>query len=419
MQYTSATLPLEQDRARFRVSVRGAPLLTLVVGLAVGSVHPLSAQTDRAGSGGTPGSPASPRQLLGSLVEHQEEIADPHAAAVRGFRRVHTDAYPSPGTSRDYSLSPDGAWLAHSFEYYDSIPTTGPSGVWLHQPGKDHTTKFAVQKWEARRVSSSGATAYCYHYSAPTWSPDGTEVWFESYLGFLRGPRPGREHFPAIWSACPDGTRPRRRTPAGVWAEDPELSPGKHSLAFLSRSGPGERDGALRVLTLSTGRLRTLVRSGVRTRARWSSDGKWLAYADHRSLYRVAPSGGQSRLLATASDPGRGFPRDLVWLSDHNLLFNFYLFRTDPGAPHRSEVWRAGLRGAPTRLGEGEVLAGTRDGRILLMRLGQQCWRVVMRRTPRSGAQPTHPTGSRTAFVRRLRECLYSDTGRPSQRVPR
>ncbi len=350
-----------------------------------------------AGPGSTQGNPApvnsEPRQLLGPSVVRQTEIGDPVAAATRHHERVYTDARGSQGTAGAFALSPNGTFLAYGFDYSNRMTGAGgDSQVRVHRIGAPEPTAFAVRAWE--RAEQQGRYR---EYGMPLWDTKGTSLWFDAFM--IHGDKVGLDR--AVWSARPDGTGLRRRTPPSLQPLSPELSPDGRQLSYvaLSSEDVSEGYGALRVLTLATGRVRTLVARGVYGRARWSPNGKWMVYGTgaHDRLFLLPSRGGVPRLLVTGSrlhpdpqvtrSPGKN---SHYWLPDSRTLLFTVLGNQVSGKGSRvTEIWKVSLQGPPTRLAAGEVLAGTRDGRFLLLHLGGRYWRVELKvRTPSRPRKP-------------------------------
>jgi serine/threonine protein kinase/WD40 repeat protein len=152
-------------------------------------------------------------------------------------------------------ISPDGRQLAATiFE-----PATRGSDVWLYDLARGLRTRF-----------TSGPSAN----ADPVWSPDGLQIVFDS----------DRKH---------QGDLYRKPTSSGI--EQPLLegegqriaddwSSDGNFLALEIREPAGERRMTLSILSLQDGKITPFLRRGTTTGdARFSPDGRWLAYTSEES----------------------------------------------------------------------------------------------------------------------------------------
>lgn len=119
----------------------------------------------------------------------------------------------------------------------------------------------------------------------PSWSPDGSEIAFQSSSGGAR----------EVWIVPSSGGTPRRLTEEVADTVQPSWSPDGNSIAFGSTQSGGWN--VWRVSSDGTGskQLGDLVAS----RAYWSPDGKWL--------YGVSQTGTRN-VWAVSADNGEAHP---------------------------------------------------------------------------------------------------------------
>lgn len=120
----------------------------------------------------------------------------------------------------------------------------------------------------------------------PSWSPDGTRIAFQSYMG-------GTYH---IWTMRPDGSEARQLTSGGWDDREPVWSPDGSQIAFSSDRGGGQYN--VWILDVDSGGLRQLTRAASTAsnyQAAWTADGARIAYvedrADDQAIMAVAASG--------------------------------------------------------------------------------------------------------------------------------
>lgn len=118
---------------------------------------------------------------------------------------------------------------------------------------------------------------------APSLSPDGTKVVFERDAAGDSGASFG------IWTANADGSRLRQLAKVG---RQPLWSPAGGKVAYVAPAGRSVEPAALRLISVGGGRSRALVPRGVWAVFGWSPDGRYIA---------LETGGGTSGTLAVVS----------------------------------------------------------------------------------------------------------------------
>ena len=176
----------------------------------------------------------------------------------------------------------------------------------------------------------------------PSWSPDGREL---AYYGF-RGGRRRLFVIPAI------GGKPSPVAADPGNQRFPDWSPDGRRLVFHSdRTGRFE----LYIVERAVGRWsspRQLTTGGGQD-ARWSPDGRAIAYVRNGGLWLIAPDGGAPRLLVGSRDPAvRPVPLLGQWAPDGRTLYYKAL----------DSAGRAGLWSVPVEGGESRQLVRFDEG---------------------------------------------------------
>jgi Tol biopolymer transport system component len=235
------------------------------------------------------------------------------------------------------------------------------------------------------------------HYYNPDWSPDGSEIVFEStregapaiyrirvdgsgLRKVAEGPGVGQPSWSAdgrtivfittrdgpyqLYIMNSDGTNQRRLTHGSADDYSPDLSPDGRQVAFQSRSGRGSHDIDI-ISTDGSGRRRLTDGQADYMSPRWSPDGMRLAFvrASGRNatqeIHIRAIDGSISRQLTSNSVQDRS-PE---WSSDGRTI---YFVSRREGSP---SVHAMGADGTVTRrIADGKVVTGTAispDGRFL------------------------------------------------------
>jgi TolB protein len=213
-------------------------------------------------------------------------------------------------------VSPDGRWLV-----FDS-----------NRSGNQDIYRVELPDGVPEQLTTDPADDFL-----PSWSPDGQEIAFYS---FRHGSRD-------LHVMTAEGGSLQRLTDDPAQERYPDWSPDGNQLVFYSdRSGRQEiyviaREdrssgwGEPRQLTFDGGVI-----------ARWSPDGRWIAYMYARMLRTVSPEGGDPHTLV-ASEAGSDEPVPVFaeWSSDGQTVY--YKARDEEG---RASFWSVPVSGGTPRL---------------------------------------------------------------------
>ena len=210
----------------------------------------------------------------------------------RNGRRAGTVG--EPAFYRRWRISPDSRRLAATI----LDPSTRGSDIWLYDIARGARTRF-----------TSGVSLN----ADPVWSPDGRHIVFDS----------DRKHQGDLYRKATGGGGGEEPLLEGEGQRVPDdWSPDGRFLALEFREPKGERRVSLSILSLSgDGKLTTFFRRGVNIGdARFSPDGRWLAYTSEESgrnevYVAVFPGPGERWQVSTE---GGFMPR---WRGDGKELF--------------------------------------------------------------------------------------------------
>ena len=214
-------------------------------------------------------------------------------------------------------ISPDGRRLAVTV----LDPSTRNSDIWLYDLARGVRTRF---------TSGGSSSAH------PVWSPDGSRIVFDS----------DRKHQGDLYKKLVSGGGEDSLLEGEGQRLPDDWSPDGRFLALELREPRGERKVNLSILSLADGKLTTFFRRGINIGdARFSSDGRWLAYSSDESgrneIYvAVFPGPGERWQVSTEGGVQPRWRRDgkeLFYLSSDLRLMSVEIGASgatlEPGVP--------------------------------------------------------------------------------------
>jgi Tol biopolymer transport system component len=221
------------------------------------------------------------------------------------------------GSAGRFRISPDGRRLAVTV--FD--PSTRVSDVWLYDLARGVRTRF-----------TSGPTSN----ADPVWSADGRHIVFHS----------DRKHQGDLYRKATSGGSEEPLLEGEGQRIPDDSSPDGQFLALEFREPRGERRVSLSILSLADGKLTTFFRRGINNGdARFSPDGRWLAYTSEESgrneVYVAAfPGPGERWQVSTEGGVQPRWRRDskeLFYLSSDLRLMSVQIRSSgvtlEPGIP--------------------------------------------------------------------------------------
>jgi dipeptidyl aminopeptidase/acylaminoacyl peptidase len=133
-----------------------------------------------------------------------------------------------------------------------------------------------------------------------------------------------------LWLLDLDKKEEKRLTEGDYTVSDPQWSPDGTRITYTTRPTPKADDGALSdvwMITVATREKKKLVDTASSDNARWSPDGKWIAYTGSNDrdpgpstayLYLVEADGGTAKQVTTKFDLSVGTP---VWSRDGRAIY--------------------------------------------------------------------------------------------------
>jgi serine/threonine-protein kinase len=192
----------------------------------------------------------------------------------------------------DMDVLPGGGWML-----YDSN-LDGSQDIWL----------MSLQSNQPIQLTRDSTEEF-----GPTWSPNGKEI---AYYGIRDGVR-------QVFVMRAGGKGIRQVTSDTLQHHQPRWSPDGEHLVFNATVGPGTN----RVFVVdrkadSSWTAPRSISDDVGAGANWSSDGRWIAFADPEGHIRVvSPEGGKTRVIAGPETvTGQRFRRPLWLLGEPILL---------------------------------------------------------------------------------------------------
>ena len=167
----------------------------------------------------------------------------------------------------------------------------------------------------------------------------------------------------------------KRLTEGNFTVSDPQWSPDGTRVTFTTRPTPRADDGALSdlwILTVATAEKKKLADTGSSDNARWSPDGKWIAYTGNLDitpgptttyLYLIPAAGGTPKQLTTKFDLSVGTP---LWSRDGktiyfstNVLEAIEVYSADAATGAVKQLSKRGALTGVTEVGRDGKLVGT------------------------------------------------------------
>ena len=235
---------------------------------------------------------SSGTSLVYSVLSHESNVWSVPLPA-RGAVTVREAEPVTTGQQlvEDMDVLPGGGWML-----YDSN-LDGSQDIWL----------LSLQSNQPIQITRDSTEEF-----GPTWSPNGKEI---AYYGIRNGVR-------QVFVMRTGGKGIRQVTTDTMQHHQPRWSPDGEHLVFNMTVGPGQSQ----VFVVdrqqdSSWSVPRRLSEDIGAGANWSSDGRWIAFADPDGHIRVvSPEGGKSRVVAGPETvAGRRFRRPL-WIVGEPVL---------------------------------------------------------------------------------------------------
>ncbi len=220
-------------------------------------------------------------------------------------------------TIEGIGVSPDGQWLA-----YDS-----------NLNGNQDIYKMPLNGGEAEQLTNDPSDEFL-----PAWSPDGKEIAFYYW-------KMGNRDLTLMMA---DGSRLQQLTEDPASESYPSWSPDGLHLVYTS-----EKKGRPELFVISRkskdanwGDERQLTFDGASQSAKWSPDGRWIAYCWADSLRLIAAEGGDPRILVESKDR-TVLPAPLLPAWSHDSQTVYYIAYD---AERHASFWSVPVSGGEPKL---------------------------------------------------------------------
>jgi dipeptidyl aminopeptidase/acylaminoacyl peptidase len=177
-----------------------------------------------------------------------------------------------------------------------------------------------------------------------------------------------------LWLFDLDKKEEKRLTEGNFTVDDPQWSPDGTRITYTARPTPRADDGTLSdvwMITVATKEKKKLVDTASSDNARWSLDGKWIAYVGSPEsgagpsttyLYLLSPDGGTPKQLTAKFDLSVGTP---VWSSDGKSIY-FFTITLEANEIFVADVATGAVKQLSRRGGVTQITEISRDGKTVV-----------------------------------------------------